>query len=315
VSNLTPAIEIKNLGKIYANNKLALDAVNFFVKKGDFFALLGENGAGKSSLIGILTSLVIGTKGECFIHGQSLLKNSAKLKKHIGVVPQEFNFNIFEKVENVLIEQSGYYGVSKKVALPRIEKYLKILGLWQQRQNTVRQLSGGMKRRLMLVRALIHNPDIIILDEPTAGVDVSIRKIIWDFLTDLNKSGKTILLTTHYLEEVEHLCNRVAILAHGKLIHISSVSELINNLPRKNYILDIDNLTEQTKDLLMKHQDGVRILAINNSVLELSVERTVSLNQLFDFLKTHSVIVNGIRTKKSVVESAFEIITKKKDDL
>ncbi len=221
------AIEIKNLTQIFPGNKKALDNVTFSIPQGSFFALLGPNGAGKTTTINILTGLVTKTSGEVLVFGESISENHTHIKSLIGVVPQEFNFGIFEKLIDILITQAGYYGVKRKDAIIRAEEVLKKLSLWEKRNDAARTLSGGMKRRLMIARALMHDPKILILDEPTAGVDVELRRDMWVFLEDLNKKGITILLTTHYLEEAEQLCKNMAVIQLGRVVANGSIKELI----------------------------------------------------------------------------------------
>lgn len=221
------AIILQDLAKIYATGTQALKSINLEIEDGDFFALLGANGAGKTTIIGILTSIVNKTGGKVTVLGHDLDKDVDGLKSQIGVVPQEFNFNIFEKVEDIIVDQAGFYGVPKKIALERAGELMKALGLWDKRHSPARTLSGGMKRRLMVARALVHKPKILLLDEPTAGVDVELRLEMWDYLKELNASGTTIVLTTHYLEEVERLCKNVAIMKKGEIVHRSSVQSLV----------------------------------------------------------------------------------------
>jgi ABC-2 type transport system ATP-binding protein len=235
------AIEIKDLEKTYSNGTQALKGINLEVEEGEFFALLGVNGAGKSTIINILNSLVIKTKGSVKIFSKDIDTNSSEAKNFIGVVPQEFNFNIFERVEDILIQQAGFYGIPKNEAKIRSEEILKKLNLWEKRNVISRTLSGGMKRRLMIARGLMHMPKLLILDEPTAGVDVDLRIGMWDYLKELNSNGTTILLTTHYLEEVEQLCDRAAIIKDGKIVKIGKVDELTNSLENQNFSIKLEN--------------------------------------------------------------------------
>jgi ABC-2 type transport system ATP-binding protein len=223
---MSKAIEIKNLVKTYDSGTQALRGVTLSIEEGDFFALLGPNGAGKSTLIGIVSQLVNKTSGEVSVLGHDISKQSGDAKAVVGLVPQEFNFNIFEKVEDIIYNQAGYYGVSKKQAQPEVERLLRSLGLWEKRQAKSQELSGGMKRRLMIARALAHKPRLLILDEPTAGVDIELRLEMWDFLQELNKSGVTIILTTHYLEEAEKLCRHIALIAKGEIKKIGTMEEV-----------------------------------------------------------------------------------------
>lgn len=231
------AIEIKNLSKTYGSGTKALDGVSLDVAEGDFFGLLGANGAGKTTLIGILTSLVQPTGGNASLFGHDILQDPVQAKMSVGVVPQEFNFNIFEKVSDILVTQAGYFGVPRPTALERAEQLLKDLELWEKRNVPSRMLSGGMKRRLMIARALMHKPRLLILDEPTAGVDVELRRTMWNYLRDLNARGTTILLTTHYLEEAEQLCNNLAIIKQGQIIREGSVESLLSTLEQRVYVV------------------------------------------------------------------------------
>lgn len=233
------AIEITGLKKTYAGKFEALKGVDLNVAEGDFFALLGPNGAGKSTLIGILASLVIKSAGEVKIIDADIDKDMARAKSYLGLVPQEFNLNIFEPPMQILVNQAGYYGISPAIAKKRAEKYLKDLGIWDKANTPTRMLSGGMKRRLMIARALIHEPKILILDEPTAGVDIELRKLIWTFLTELNQKGTTIILTTHYLEEAESLCRNIAIIDNGKIITHTAMKKLLSKLDQQTYVVDL----------------------------------------------------------------------------
>lgn len=303
------AIRVSQLKKRYSSGEEALRGVSFSVQKGDFFALLGPNGAGKSTLIGILSSLVVKTSGKVTVGGYDLDKENLKVKSCLGLVPQEFNLNIFETLSNVLVNQAGYYGVPKIEALKRSEKYLKLLGLWKQRNNQVRSLSGGMKRRLMIVRALIHDPPILILDEPTAGVDVELRKLIWSFLADLNqKEKKTIILTTHYLEEVERLCKNVAIIHEGNLLSQGTIEELVSELPDQVYVLGLkESLGSETKSSL--DQLGLNLVVGEDRQVEVSVPKELSMTKLIQSLEKLGVEVLSIRIKENRIESAFFHVT------
>lgn len=236
------AISVQNLTKVYANGTQALKDVNLSVQVGDFFALLGANGAGKTTMIGILTGLVNKTKGEVKVFDLDIDKEFARARKMIGVVPQEFNFNIFEKVEDILVTQAGYFGIDKKAALGEAGDLLRRLGLWEKRHQPSRTLSGGMKRRLMIARALVHRPKLLILDEPTAGVDVELRHGMWEYLRDLNRQGVTILLTTHYLEEVEQMCRNAAIIKKGEVIKHDQVRNLVKLLDKETYVVTVQEI-------------------------------------------------------------------------
>lgn len=306
------AIEVSDLSKKYSSGAHALKGINFRVKSGDFFALLGPNGAGKSTLIGVLSSLVIKSSGKVVINGFDLDRDSLQVRAFLGLVPQEFNLNFFETVFNVLINQAGYYGVPKKLAQYRAEKYLKLLTLWDERHEIVRNLSGGMKRRLMIVRALIHEPPILILDEPTAGVDVELRKFIWSFLEELNVEGKkTIILTTHYLEEVERLCHNVAIINKGEVVSNSSLGDLVGKLPNQSYILSLkEKLSFSAKLELEKLSYNIKILEDN--IIEASLDKGSLISSLFQDLGRYSVRVKTIRAKENLIESAFFHVTNNK---
>jgi len=243
------ALSIKNLKKVYKNKVVALKGIDLEVKKGDFFALLGPNGAGKTTAINIVISLVNKTSGQVKVFGHDIDKDPETAKKFIGVTPQEFNFNIFEKVFDIIVQQAGYYGINKKIAEKRAEKYLKQLDLWGKRNTPANQLSGGLKRRLMIVRALIHEPELLILDEPTAGVDIEIRRSMWKFISDLNTKGRTIILTTHYLEEAENLCRNIAIIDKGKIIENTSMKNLLSRMDKDTFIFDITNPIKKNSEL------------------------------------------------------------------
>ena len=240
------ALEINNLTKIYKNDVKALDNINLNVSQGDFFALLGPNGAGKSSTISIICDLSMKTSGSVKVFGHDIDEHSNAAKSCIGVVPQEINFSQFETCLEIVVNQGGFYGINRRLALERAEKYLKKLDLWTKRNERSRNLSGGMKRRLMIARALVHEPKMLILDEPTAGVDVELRRSMWDFLIDINKQGVTIVLTTHYLEEAESLCKNIAIIDHGKIVENTSMKILLSKLKKETFIFD---LTHPTKKL------------------------------------------------------------------
>jgi ABC-2 type transport system ATP-binding protein len=305
------ALEVTNLTKIYSNNVVALNDISLTVNKGDFFALLGPNGAGKSSFISILTDLVIKTRGNIKTFNIDFDKDKEAVKKIIGVVPQEVNFNIFEKVQDILINQAGYFGIPRNEAKEKSEKYLLLLGLWEKRHQLSRTLSGGMKRRLMIARGIVHEPQIIILDEPTAGLDIKIRKEIWKFLQKMNQEGRTIILTTHYLEEVEKLCRTVVVINNGRIICNTSVDEMIHLLPRQHYILDIKD--KNNKSINIPNKDGIRFSTVNNGYIEVAIERHTNLNDLFKYLDEFSININSIRTKNNPIESAFEYLMIKKE--
>ncbi len=297
---MTAALSIRNLTKTYGDGFQALKGISLEVQPGDFFALLGPNGAGKSTTIGIICSLLRKTSGAVEVFGIDTDTHFSQAKMNIGVVPQEFNFSMFEKVLDIITQQGGYYGIPVKLARERAEKYLRQLGLWDKRNTPARMLSGGMKRRLMIARALVHNPGLLILDEPTAGVDIELRRSMWDFLKQINAAGTTIILTTHYLEEAESLCRNVAIIDHGEIIKNTSIRELLKELNREVFILDCSGeLTEapavpefQTR-LLDEHS------------FEVEIEKGQSLNGLFSALSSQGVNIVSMRNKANRLEELF----------
>ncbi len=297
---MTRALTIENLRKTYSNGFEALKGVSFSVEEGDFFALLGANGAGKSTLIGIITSLVTKTAGHVEIFGHDIDRDFSTAKRLIGLVPQEFNFNVFEPVEEILVNQAGYFGIPRKTGFERAEQYLKQLGLWDKRRSQARELSGGMKRRLMIARALVHRPKLLILDEPTAGVDIEIRRSMWAFLRELNGSGTTIILTTHYLEEAESLCRNIAIIDEGNLVEQSSMKHLLTQLKMETFILDlkspIDSLPESLPDCLRW---------IDSTTLEVDITHDESINYLFTLLSELGIEVLSMRNKTNRLEQLF----------
>jgi len=300
------AIEITALKKTYNNQLEALKGVSFSVEKGDFIALLGPNGAGKSTTIGIICSLVNKTAGEVKVFGHSIDEDLEAAKRCIGLVPQEFNFNQFETCRQIIVTQAGYYGVARATAHQRAEVVLKQLSLWDKRDTQARQLSGGMKRRLMIARALVHQPQILILDEPTAGVDIEIRRDMWEFLTQINQQGTTIVLTTHYLEEAEQLCRNIAIINHGTIIENTSMKDLISRLAVETFILDVDKIPSDFIEL-----DGIKIHQRDESSLELEVPKNVSLNKAFAWLASQNVEVMSMRNKSNRLEELFVQLTEK----
>ncbi|GAB4149216.1 MAG: ABC transporter ATP-binding protein [Patescibacteria group bacterium] len=294
------ALQIQNLSKVYKNGVKALNGASLTVEEGDFFALLGANGAGKTTMIGIITGLVNKTDGEVKIFGFDHLQDASKAKTMIGVVPQEFNFNQFEKVWDIVITQAGYYGITAAEAAPNAEKLLKQLGLWEKKDKQAMTLSGGMKRRLMIARALVHQPKLIILDEPTAGVDIELRREMWEYLTELNKSGVTIILTTHYLEEAELLCRNVAIIDKGQIVTQGPIRELIKTLDTESYLLDV-----QKTPKIDSIQDYALKTTENEHVLEAELKRGQDLNGLIAQLTGQGVSVTGIRPKENRLEELF----------
>ncbi|HEB28945.1 MAG TPA: ABC transporter ATP-binding protein [Porticoccus sp.] len=297
---MTPALSIRNLHKVYGSGFVALKGVDLEVQPGDFFALLGPNGAGKSTMIGVVCSLVKKTSGDVSIFGTDIDKDFSLAKKDIGVVPQEFNFNQFEKVFDIVRTQGGYFGLPSKLAEQRAEKYLKKLGLWDKRNQPSRTLSGGMKRRLMIARALVHEPKLLILDEPTAGVDIEIRRSMWQFFKEINASGTTIILTTHYLEEAESLCRNVAIIDRGLIVQNTSTKALLRQLNKEVFILDTQEaLTE------LPYMEGYQGQLIDNHSFEVEVEKHQSINALFASLSEHGVHVTSMRNKTNRLEELF----------
>ncbi|WP_159817677.1 ABC transporter ATP-binding protein [Colwellia sp. 20A7] len=295
----TNALQISSLVKTYKGGFQALKGIDLTVKQGDFFALLGPNGAGKSTTIGVITSLVNKTQGQVKVYGYDIDTDLEKAKSFIGLVPQEFNFNQFEPLINILVNQAGYYGVDKKTALVRAEKYLKQLELWDKRNSAGRELSGGMKRRLMIVRALMHEPQMLILDEPTAGVDIEIRRGMWDFLQKLNAQGITIILTTHYLEEAESLCRNIAIIDGGKIVENTSMKSLLAQLDGETFVLD---LLPFQSEITLK---GISSRRIDENTLEIDLQKTQSLNSVFEQLSAQNVEVLSMRNKSNRLEALF----------
>jgi ABC-2 type transport system ATP-binding protein len=296
----TRALVVSGLDKTYANGAVALRSVSLDVESGEFFALLGPNGAGKSTLIGIVCSLVNKTGGKVVVYGHDMDAEPEAAKACIGVVPQEFNFNLWEPVLDIVVNQGGYYGLPRKVALERAEKYLRQLGLWDKRRGRSRELSGGMKRRLMIARALVHEPRLLILDEPTAGVDIELRRSMWDFLRRLNADGTTIILTTHYLEEAERLCESIAIIDHGRIIEDTNMKALINRLHTETFVLD---LAERVARAPLA--DGYRIRLVDPTTLEVDISKDQGINKLFSALSAQNVRVISLRNKANRLEELF----------
>jgi len=296
---MTYALEITGLKKTYKGGFQALKNIELKVEQGDFFALLGPNGAGKSTTIGVMTSLVNKTQGQVKIYGHDIDNALEEAKSHIGLVPQEFNFNQFEPLTNILVNQAGYYGVDRKTALTRAEKYLKQLELWDKRNEPARALSGGMKRRLMIARALMHEPKMLILDEPTAGVDIEIRRAMWDFLQVLNKEGITIILTTHYLEEAEMLCRNIAIIDGGEIVENTTMKGLLAQLDTETFVLDLAPIQHQVS------LDGVVSRQLDDHTLEIDISKKQSLNQVFAQLSSQDVEVKSMRNKSNRLEALF----------
>ncbi len=306
---MVDAITIQDLSKTYENGMLALENISLTVKKGDFFALLGPNGAGKSTTIGILTSLIRKTSGQVRIFDANIDTDFSLAKSYIGVVPQEYNFSIFEKVKDILINQAGYYGVTRDKAKITVDKLLKDLGLWEKRDSEARLLSGGMKRRLMIARALVHHPQVLILDEPTAGVDIELRRSMYEFLKKINTEGVTIILTTHYLEEAEQLCKHVAIIDKGKIVENTDTKSLLNKLDLEYLVLDINQALTQAPVL-----KGYEVKLLDSTTLEIGVPKTQSVNELFDLLSKQKINVISLRNKTSRLEEMFLKLTRAKED-
>ncbi|MGX2949549.1 ABC transporter ATP-binding protein [Ursidibacter sp. B-7004-1] len=292
------ALEIKNLVKQYATGVQAVKGIDLTVEQGDFYALLGHNGAGKSTTIGIISSLVNKTSGTVKVFGYDLDSQKIQLKQQIGLVPQEFNFNQFEKVIDVLLNQAGFYGVPKAEALKRAEYWLSKLDLWEKRESLTRELSGGMKRRVMIARALMHNPKLLILDEPTAGVDIELRRSLWDFLRELNQQGTTIILTTHYLEEAETLCRNIGIIQQGQLIENTSMKTLLTKLETETFLLDV----AEKRPLVI---EGYPVKWIDESTLEVEVKREQGLNNLFQQFSQQQIEILSLRNKSNRLEELF----------
>jgi len=297
---MQPALAISQLSKTYDGNFQALKGLSLTVKQGDFFALLGPNGAGKSTTIGIICSLVLKTSGTVSIFGCDIDTDFLQAKQYVGVVPQEFNFNQFEKPIDILVNQAGYFGIPREIAVERAEKYLRQLGLWEKSHAPSRALSGGMKRRLMIARALIHEPKLLVLDEPTAGVDIELRRSMWDFLRQINAQGTTIILTTHYLEEAESLCRNVAIIDHGQIVKNTSIKELLQQLNKELFVLDIREEITATPEIA-----GYPITLVDGHTLEVEVEKSQSINQLFAVLSERGIHVLSMRNKTNRLEELF----------
>lgn len=303
------ALSISGLTKTYSNGFEALKGIDLEVKEGDFFALLGPNGAGKSTTIGIITSLINRSGGSVKVFGHDLERDSIAVKSTIGLVPQEFNFNQFEPVEEIVLNQAGYYGVPVHEARERTDWALKALGLWDKRRNIARALSGGMKRRLMIARALIHNPRLLILDEPTAGVDIELRRSMWSFLQEVNQMGTTIILTTHYLEEAEQLCRNIAIIDRGNIVANTSVKQLLATLDKETFILDLS----KPLDELPKLECNYPARQIDNHTIEVELHRGQSLNRLFCDLEREKIEVVSMRNKANRLEELFLDLVEKGD--
>lgn len=301
------ALKVEGLKKTYAKDGKkagveALKGVSLTIPQGEFFALLGPNGAGKTTIIGILAGLVVKSGGEAEVMGIPVDKDPDKAKSFIGLVPQEFNFNIFEKVLDIVLDQAGYYGITRAQALPRAEKVLTDLGLWEKRHATAQALSGGMKRRLLIARALVHEPRVLLLDEPTAGVDVELRRGMWDFLRELNASGTTIVLTTHYLEEAELLAHRVAIINKGLIIEEGTVKELLTKL---NFVTLILDTTEPVRDATMVLLRDLDLKRTDENTLELTLKPGETVNDAIRTISANGIQIANIRNSGSRLEEVF----------
>ena len=297
---MTAALKIKGLAKTYGNGFEALKGIDLEIAQGDFFALLGPNGAGKSTIIGIISSLITKSAGKVWICGVDIDKDFPKAKRSLGLVPQELNFHIFEKVEDILISQAGYYGIPYKLAKGRVEYYLRSLGLEEKRNVSVRMLSGGMKRRLMLARALIHEPKLLVLDEPTAGVDIEMRRSMYDFLWKINRSGTTIILTTHYLEEAENLCRNIAIINQGEIVTNNSVRDLLRNQNQESFVLDCRGILPEKINV-----EGFSVNRVDDYSLKINVEKGQDLSIVFEALKQQGIIVVSMRNEANRLEQIF----------
>ena len=296
------AISIKNLRKTYDNGFEALKGISLEVEQGDFFALLGPNGAGKSTTIGVISTLVNRSAGEVEVFGRNVDTHVYETKLDLGVVPQEVNFNLFERVEDIVITQAGYYGLPRTLAKERSDKYLRQLGLWDKRRDRSRSLSGGMKRRLMIARALVHEPRLLILDEPTAGVDIELRRSMWDFLIELNGQGTTIILTTHYLEEAEQLCRNIAIIDNGAIVENTSMKSLLAEIDSQVFVLDVLKADLPKAGLCLRDFDA---RTLDDQSIEVTVRRGGSINAVFVQLENAGVVVTSMRNKTNRLEQLF----------
>lgn len=294
------ALVIDNLTKIYPNKLTALNSISLNVSQGDFFALLGPNGAGKSTTIGIICGLTNKTSGAVKIFGNNIDENSDAAKSCIGIVPQEINFSQFETCLEIVVNQGGFYGIKRSDALERAEKYLRKLDLWSKRNERSRNLSGGMKRRLMIARALVHEPKMLILDEPTAGVDVELRRSTWNFLKSINQKGITILLTTHYLEEAESLCKNIAIINNGEIVENTSMKKLLSKLNKETFIFDTVEPIEELPDI-----NNFDFKLIDNTTIEVEVDRRNNINELFASLTSKKINVTSMKNKRNRLEELF----------
>ena len=301
------ALKIKNLSKVYGDDVVALNNISLEVKKGDFYALLGPNGAGKSTTIGIVSSLVTKTSGLVELMGIDIDVNHSKAKKNLGVVGQEVNFNQFETVLQILEQQAGYFGLPRKIIKERSEYYLRNLGLWDKKNEQGRNLSGGMKRRLMVAKALINNPDLLILDEPTAGVDIELRRSLWDFLIEINNKGTTIILTTHYLEEAEKLCKNISIIDKGEIVKTSSMQSLLRELDTEIFIFDLKDSIEPSK--ISNSPFAIKIL--DTYQISVEINKSQNLNEIFAYLNENKLNILSMRNETNRLEELFLDLTEK----
>jgi len=295
-----PALDVVELKKTYANGVEALKGISLSVQPGDFFALLGPNGAGKSTLIGILSSLVNASDGDARVFGVSVRRQRSAAMRLIGLVPQELNFNMFEKPFDICVNQAGFYGIPRGIACERAERYLRQLVLWDKAFEPARAMSGGMKRRLMIARAMMNEPKLLILDEPTAGVDIEIRRSMWKFISGINAAGTTVILTTHYLEEAEQLCRNIAIIDHGRIIENTSMKQLLSKLDVETFVLDLAAPAPTLPDVA-----GVRLSRVDDATLEAEMSREHDLNSLFATLSAHGIVVRSMRNKANRLEELF----------
>ena len=296
----TPALNVTNLRKTYGNGVEALKGISLTVEPGDFYALLGPNGAGKSTLIGILSSLVNSTSGDAEIFGVSIHKHRSEAMRLIGLVPQELNFNQFEKPFDICVNQAGFYGIPRKIACDRAEHNLKQLQLWDKAFGVARALSGGMKRRLMIARAMMNEPKLLILDEPTAGVDIEIRRSMWQFVSGINAAGTTVILTTHYLEEAETLCRNIAIIDHGTIVENTSMKRLLASLDVETFVLDVNNVPTDLPVI-----PGISLRRLDEHTMEAEMSRSHDLNSLFAGLSERGMTVTSMRNKTNRLEELF----------
>ncbi|WP_420590801.1 ABC transporter ATP-binding protein [Bacterioplanoides sp.] len=297
---MVPALQVSGLSKVYDNGFQALKGIDLTVEQGDFFALLGPNGAGKSTTLGIVSGLVQKTAGSAAIMGHDVNTQAFDAKRDLGVVPQEFNFNQFEKVRDIVVTQAGFFGLTASQAGDNADYLLKALDLWDKRDTQARMLSGGMKRRLMIARALVHKPKVLILDEPTAGVDIELRRSMWEFMQQLNQQGTTIILTTHYLEEAEQLCRNIAIINQGEIVKATSTRELLSQLHTETFVFDLDSAVPEGLQL-----PGYDVSVASQDCIEITVEKGQSINAIFQQLTEVGLEVRSMRTKSNRLEELF----------